>query len=165
MPRPGRGSSVRFRDAAGAFPVWMASAWKPAAVAAATAQRAEAADGTAADADDPDLGIGPSGFQAAARGCFVRIDLPIAGFDVDRHNLPGATGFDLRADLLFVPFIAAPSEFFLVVTPSADHRCGLVKAITIPNIISSARVAQQLRRGRLLSNSRALPADGADASQ
>jgi hypothetical protein len=71
---------------------------------------------TRANADNPDLSIGVTGFKAIACSNFAPIDFKISGFDVDRYNLAVVLCFDLRTHLSLVDFVTTPSKFFFAVS-------------------------------------------------
>lgn len=55
---------------------------------------AESTHMTGTNTDNPDLSVRVSGFKAIASSNFTRINLKVAGFEVDRHNFPVITFFD-----------------------------------------------------------------------
>lgn len=88
------------------------------------------------NADNPDLSVWVTGFEAITSSNFARINLKVSGFEIDRNNFAIVAFFDLRSHLGLVNFITTTSVFFLGIAGVSNcHR------ITIDFSIFSSIVA------------------------
>jgi hypothetical protein len=80
-----------------------------------------------ANADNPDLSIWVTGFEAIAGSNFTRVNFKVSSFDVDRHNLAMIAFLNLGPHLRFINLIAPSSELFFTVAGLSDcHGLALV---------------------------------------
>jgi hypothetical protein len=69
-----------------------------------------------ANANDPNLSVGVTGFEAIASCNFAPIDFKISGFNVDRDDFPVIALRDLRTHLRFINLITTLSKFLFAVS-------------------------------------------------